>query len=87
MGRPLAGWSLDRVKGVHSLLRKEPENVTGRKASAFVTVRALLGIKSIRRDAEHIVALDAHPVNDRADDGAGLERLAGLRRKGSGGFF
>jgi hypothetical protein len=56
-------------------------------ALTFVTVWALLGIKSIRRDAEHIVALDADPVDDRADDGAGLERLAGLRGMRSGGFF
>jgi hypothetical protein len=78
---------LDRVKSVHSLLREERENVTGRKASAFVTVGALFGIKSIRRDAEHIVALDADPVDDRADDGARLEWLAGPRRMRSGGFF
>jgi len=54
---------------------------------AFVTVGALLGIKPIWRDAEHIVALDADAVDDRADDCAGLERLVGLRRMGSGGFF
>jgi len=47
----------------------------------------LLGIKSIRRDTEHIVALDADPVDDRADDGSGLKWLAGLRRMGTGGFF
>jgi hypothetical protein len=56
-------------------------------ALTFVTVWALLGIKSIRRDAEHIVALDADPVDDRANDGAGLEWLAGLRGMRSGGFF
>ncbi len=54
---------------------------------AFVTVGALLGIKPIWRDAEHIVALYADAVNDRADDCAGLEWLIGLRRMGSGGFF
>ena len=54
---------------------------------AFVTVRALFGIKAIRRDAEHVVALDADTVDHRADDGAGLERLVCFRRKGSGGFF
>ena len=36
---------------------------------------ALLGIKPIWRDAEHIVALDADAVNDRTDDGAGLDRF------------
>jgi hypothetical protein len=54
---------------------------------AFVTVGALLGIKPIWRDAEHIVALYADAVDDRADDCAGLEWLIGLRRMGSGGFF
>jgi hypothetical protein len=55
--------------------------------STFVTVRALLGIKPIRRDAEHIVALDADAVDDRADDCAGLERLARPGRRGGGSFF
>jgi len=54
---------------------------------AFVTVGALLGIKPIWRDAEHIVALDADAMDNGADDGAGLEWLIGLRRMGSGGFF
>ena len=54
---------------------------------AFVAVGALLGIKPIWRDAEHIVALYADAVDDRADDCAGLEWLIGLRRMGSGGFF
>jgi hypothetical protein len=40
-----------------------------------VAVGALLGIKAIGRDPEHIVALDADAVDDRADNGAGLERL------------
>jgi len=57
------------------------------RASSFVAVGALLGIKPIRRDAEHVIALDADAVDDRADDGARLERLAGLGREGSGGFF
>jgi len=52
-----------------------------------VAVGALLGIKPIRRDAKHVVALDADTVDDRADDGAGLERLVGLCRMGSAGFF
>jgi hypothetical protein len=53
--------------------------------SALVTVGALFGIKPIGRDAEHVIALDADAVNDRADDGAGLERLACPGRMGSGG--
>jgi len=52
-----------------------------------VTVWALLGIKPIRRDAEHIVALDADPVDDRADDGAGLKWLILARCIRSSGFF
>ena len=40
--------------------------------SRFVTDGALLGIKSIGRDAKHIVALDAHAVDDRAYDRATL---------------
>jgi hypothetical protein len=42
------------------------------EGSAFVAVRALLGIKPIRRDAEHIVALDADAVDDGTNDSAGL---------------
>ena len=52
-----------------------------------MAVGALLGIKPIRRDAEHIVALDADAVDDRADDGTGLERLFRHRRMGSSGIF
>ena len=47
----------------------------GYGSSAFVTDWALLGIKPIRRDAEHIVALDADAVDDRAYDGARLHWL------------
>ena len=54
---------------------------------AFVAVGALLGIKPIRSDAEHVVALDADAVDDRADDCAGLERLARPGRRGGGSFF
>ena len=54
---------------------------------AFVTNGALLGIKPIRRDAEHVVALDADSVNDRADDGAGFEGLARPGRRGGGSLF
>ena len=58
-----------------------------RRLLAFVAVGALLGIKPIWRDAEHIVALDADAMDNGADDGAGLERLVGVRRMGSDGFF
>jgi hypothetical protein len=44
-----------------------------RRSSAFVTNRALLGIKPVRRHAEHIIALDADAVDDRTYDGAGLD--------------
>ena len=54
---------------------------------AFVTVGALLGIKAIRRDAEHIVALDADPMDDRADDGTGLERMVLARCVRISGFY
>jgi len=40
-----------------------------------VTDGALLGIKSIGRDAKHIVALDAHAVDDRTYDRARLDWL------------
>ncbi len=39
---------------------------------AFVTDGALLGIKPIGRDAEHVVALDADAMDDRTYDGARL---------------
>jgi len=42
---------------------------------SLVTDGALLGIKSIGRDAKHIVALDAHAVDNRAYDRARLDWL------------
>jgi hypothetical protein len=51
-----------------------------------VTDGALLGIKPIRRDAEHVIALDAHAVDDRTDDGAGLGRFVEATRGSSGRF-
>jgi hypothetical protein len=39
---------------------------------AFVTDGALLGIKPVGSDAEHIIALDADAVDYRTDDSAGL---------------
>ena len=54
---------------------------------AFVTNGALLGIKPIGRNGEHIVALDADPVDDRTDDRAGLGRFARACRSRSGCLF
>ena len=55
--------------------------------SAFVTDGALLGIKSVGSDAEHIVALDADAMDDGTDDGAGLRGFGRAGRKRRGGFF
>jgi hypothetical protein len=57
------------------------------RTSSLVAVGALLGIKPIWRDAEHVVALDTDAVDDRAHDGARLERLAGPGRRGGSSFF
>ncbi len=54
---------------------------------AFVTGGALLGIKPIGGYAEHIIALDADAVDDRTDDGAGLDGFVQATRGGSGGFL
>jgi hypothetical protein len=51
-------------------LGKRTEN--GEKRSTFVTIRALLDIKLIRGDAEHVVALDAHAMEKSSDFAAGL---------------
>ena len=52
-----------------------------------MTNRALLGIKSIGRNAKHIVALDAHAVDDRTDNGARLGRFGQAARGRSGRLF
>ena len=44
----------------------------GRAQSSFVTDGALLGIKPIGSNAEHIIALDTDTVDDGTNDGAGL---------------
>jgi len=45
-------------------------NISGKRwGSTFVAIGALLGIKSVRGDAEHIVALNADTVDHGADDG------------------
>ena len=55
--------------------------------SAFVTDGALLGIKSVGSNAEHIVALDADAMDDGTDDGAGLRGFGWANRKRCGSFF
>ncbi len=52
-----------------------------------MTGGALLGIKPVGSNAEHIVALDADTVDDRAYDGAGLDGFAQATRRGSGGLL
>jgi hypothetical protein len=52
-----------------------------------VTDGALLGIKPVRRDAEHVIALDAHAVDDRAYHGSGLGRFVEATRGSSGRFL
>jgi len=54
---------------------------------AFVTDGALLGIKPIWRDGEHVVALDADAVDDRTYDGAGLGGFVQGTRGRGGGFL
>ena len=58
-----------------------------RRQSAFVTDGALFGIKSIGSDAEHVVALDADAMDDRTDDGAGLQRFGRATTQGRSGRF
>ena len=57
------------------------------RLSAFVTDWALLSIKSIGRDAEHIIALDAHAVDDGTDNGARLGRFVQATRRRSGALL
>jgi hypothetical protein len=87
MGRPLTGCYFERIKSVPLYYARDGKMLRQKRASSLVAVGALLGIKPIRRDAEHVVALDADAVDDRADDGAGLEWLARPVRRGGGGFF
>jgi hypothetical protein len=42
----------------------------------FVTNGALLGIKPVWSDAEHVIALDADAMDDGTYDGAGLDGFA-----------
>ena len=52
-----------------------------------MAIGALLGIKSVRGDAEHIVALDADTVDHGADDGLWPGRFDRTRWMGIGDFF
>ncbi len=57
------------------------------RLSTLVTGGALLGIKSIGSNAEHVVALDAHAVDDGTDNGTGLQRFGRATRSWSSGFL
>jgi hypothetical protein len=52
-----------------------------------VTDGALLGIKPVGRNAEHIIALDTDAVDDRAYDCAGLDGFVPATRRRSGSFL
>jgi len=52
-----------------------------------VAIGALFGIKPVGSNAEHVIALDADAVEDRANDSAGLDGLVQATRGGSGGFL
>jgi hypothetical protein len=52
--------------------RKRKGKIAKRRTLSLVTYRALLGIKPIGSNAEHIVALDADTMDDGTDDGTGL---------------
>ena len=47
----------------------------------------MLGIKSVRSYAEHVVALDADAVDDRTDNRTRLGRFRQARRGRSGRLF
>ncbi len=72
---------------MRSLGQRSGNAGTNYEGSALVAVRALLGIKPIGCDAEHIVALDADAVDDGTNDGAGLGRFAEASRRRRGGFL
>ncbi len=57
-------------KANHSAIRWRGKTSNNSGSSAFVTDGALLGIKPIGRDAEHVVALYADAVDDGTYDGA-----------------
>jgi len=59
-----------RKEKMENRRRKMPRLLT------FVTDGALLGIKPVRSDAEHVIALDADAMDDGTYDGAGLDGFA-----------
>jgi len=61
-------------------------NTIRRGNSAFVTSGALLSIKSVGSDAEHVIALDADAMDDGTNDGSGLGRFGQAARRRSGGL-
>ena len=77
----VAGIELLRKGRIENRKRKMPRLLT------FVTDGALLGIKPVRRDAEHVIALDADAMDDGTYDGAGLDGFAQATRRRSGGAF
>jgi hypothetical protein len=86
------GGEVDRNKGISGECESEFKTGHRRKGgnfanSAFVTDGALLGIKSVGSDAEHVVALDADAVDDGTYDGAGLGGFGQANRGRSGSFL
>ena len=65
-GEMLQGERENRKEKIENVKSKMPRSL------AFVTDGALLGIKPIGSDAEHIIALDADAVDHGTYDGAGL---------------
>jgi hypothetical protein len=52
-------------------VEKKKRKIAKRRPLSLVTYRALLGIKPIGSNAEHVVALDADTMDDGTDDGCG----------------
>jgi len=66
------------------ILHKElPQEIS--RGSAFVTDRALFGIKLIGGNAKHVVALDAHTMKNGAGNRRHFWQALGRWRAGSGG--
>jgi len=80
-GEMLLGTREIRKEKMENRRRKMPRLLT------FVTDGALLGIKPVRSDAEHVIALDADAMDDGTYDGAGLDGFAQATRRRSGGAF
>jgi hypothetical protein len=65
-GETLSGRRENRKRKWRVAKRRVPRPLS------LVTYRALLGIKPIGSNAEHVVALDADTMDDGTDDGTGL---------------